>query len=317
MLKKKGFIIFGTAAVLAAGILAGCGGSGGTEATTQSVTADSTDATTTTAATEGILTAESLCKEVSEKMEDIKSYSFDTTTKVDYSVSAEGLNMSMKMDAVMEGETVTESKESHIKFDYSASMLGQEIESENEAYAFVADDGSYVTYSKTDANGEDGKWTKNESETPIDLDSMRNADIYKQIADGKIQAVLTDGNDKVNGKDVYKIETTLPGEMFEEVYSNMYGGGSETSDAFSGADFSKVNAKTELYIYKDSRLPAKTYMDIREYGETLMEHAMSSGGSTQNYTMSFEDFSVDMTTDNYNTIDKIVIPDEVLKEAGE
>ncbi len=308
MLKKKNFILFGTAAVLAAGLLAGCGSSANTDSTTQT-------GETTTAA-EGTLTAESLCKEVSEKMNDIKSYSFDTKTKIDYSVAAEGIDMTMKMDAVMEGETVTESKESHIKFDYNASMLGQEIKAENEAYASIADDGSYVTYSKTEKDGEDGKWTKNESETPIDLDNIRNADIYKQIADGKINAVLTDGNDKVNGKDVYKIETTLPGEIFEEVYSNMYGGGSETSDAFSGADFSKVNAKTELYIYKDSRLPARTYMDIREYGETLMEQAMSSGGSTQNYTMSFEDFSVDMTTDNYNTIDKIVIPDEVLKEAG-
>ena len=308
MLKKKNFILFGTAAVLAAGLLAGCGSSANTDSTTKT-------GETTTAA-EGTLTAESLCKEVSEKMNDIKSYSFDTKTKIDYSVAAEGIDMTMKMDAVMEGETVTESKESHIKFDYNASMLGQEIKAENEAYASIADDGSYVTYSKTEKDGEDGKWTKNESETPIDLDNIRNADIYKQIADGKINAVLTDGNDKVNGKDVYKIETTLPGEIFEEVYSNMYGGGSETSDAFSGADFSKVNAKTELYIYKDSRLPARTYMDIREYGETLMEQAMSSGGSTQNYTMSFEDFSVDMTTDNYNTIDKIVIPDEVLKEAG-
>jgi outer membrane murein-binding lipoprotein Lpp len=308
MLKKKNFILFGTAAVLAAGLLAGCGSSANTDSTTQT-------GETTTAA-EGTLTAESLCKEVSEKMNDIKSYSFDTKTKIDYSVAAEGIDMTMKMDAVMEGETVTESKESHIKFDYNASMLGQEIKAENEAYASIADDGSYVTYSKTEKDGEEGKWTKNESETPIDLDNIRNADIYKQIADGKINAVLTDGNDKVNGKDVYKIETTLPGEIFEEVYSNMYGGGSETSDAFSGADFSKVNAKTELYIYKDSRLPARTYMDIREYGETLMEQAMSSGGSTQNYTMSFEDFSVDMTTDNYNTIDKIVIPDEVLKEAG-
>ena len=308
MLKKKNFILFGTAAILAAGLLAGCGSSANTDSTTQT-------GETTTAA-EGTLTAESLCKEVSEKMNDIKSYSFDTKTKIDYSVAAEGIDMTMKMDAIMEGETVTESKESHIKFDYNASMLGQEIKAENEAYASIADDGSYVTYSKTEKDGEDGKWTKNESETPIDLDNIRNADIYKQIADGKINAVLTDGNDKVNGKDVYKIETTLPGEIFEEVYSNMYGGGSETSDAFSGADFSKVNAKTELYIYKDSRLPARTYMDIREYGETLMEQAMSSGGSTQNYTMSFEDFSVDMTTDNYNTIDKIVIPDEVLKEAG-
>ena len=308
MLKKKNFILFGTAAILAAGLLAGCGSSANKDSTTQT-------GETTTAA-EGTLTAESLCKEVSEKTNDIKSYSFDTKTKIDYSVAAEGIDMTMKMDAIMEGETVTESKESHIKFDYNASMLGQEIKAENEAYASIADDGSYVTYSKTEKDGEDGKWTKNESETPIDLDNIRNADIYKQIADGKINAVLTDGNDKVNGKDVYKIETTLPGEIFEEVYSNMYGGGSETSDAFSGADFSKVNAKTELYIYKDSRLPARTYMDIREYGETLMEQAMSSGGSTQNYTMSFEDFSVDMTTDNYNTIDKIVIPDEVLKEAG-
>ena len=297
MLKKKGFIIIGTTAVLSAGILAGCGGNVTKTGTT--------------------LTAEALCKEVSEKLDDIKSYSFNTGTKVDYSVSAQGMNMTMKMDAIMEGESVTESNEAHIKLGYNATMLGQEIKSENEGYAIVDKDGNYVTYSKTTTNGETGKWVKNESDTEIDLDSMRNADVFKQIAEGKIKATLTDGNDKVNGKDVYKIDAVIPGEMFEEVYSNMYGGGADTSDAFGGADFSKINAKTELYIYKDSHLPARTYMDIKEYGESLIEQAMSSSGTSQNYTVSFGDFSVDMTMDDYNKIDKIVIPDEVLKEAGE
>ena len=313
MLKKKGSIILGTTALLAAGILAGCGGNGATDATTAATTGASDSSTTAS----GTLTAESLCKDVSEKLDDIKSYSFNTGTKIDYSVSTEGMNMTMKMDGIMEGESITESNEAHIKFDYNASMLGQEIKSANEAYAIINDDGSYVTYSKTTTDGETGKWEKNESDTEIDLDSMRNADVYKQIADGKIEAVLTDGNDKVNGKDVYKIDAVIPGELFEEVYSNMYGGSSDTSDAFGGADFSKINAKTELYIYKDSHLPARTYMDIREYGESLMQQAMSSTGSSQDYTISFGDFSVDMSMDDYNKIDKILIPDEVLKEAEE
>lgn len=301
MLKKKGFVLLGSAAVLAAGILAGCGG------TTENVTTSNTG--------DKNLTVEDLAKDVSEKLEDIKSYSFNTATKIDYGISAEGKSLEMKMDGIMEGEAVTDSKEAHIKMNYNATALGQDMKMENEAYAVVDDNDKYITYSKTNSNGEAGKWKKNESSTQIDLDSMKNADIYKQIADGKIKAVLSEGNEKVNGKDVYKIEATIPGELFEEVYSNVYGG-ADTTDAFSGADFSQINAKTDLYIYKDNHLPARTYMDIREYGESLMTQAMSSATS-QNYTINFGDFYVDMTMDDYNKINDIVIPDEVLKEAGE
>ena len=308
-MRKKGIIFLGSTAIMAVSILAGCGGSGNTDQGNNHTESSTIDANAE-------ISADELAKTASEKLKEVKSYSFKTETKMDYTMSANGDKMDMKMDGIISGESVIDSKESHLKIDYNASALDQDLKMDNEAYIISENDGSFVSYSKSNGNTESGKWIKSETKNNIDLESMKNSDIIDQIANGKIEASIADGSYKVNDKDVYKLEATIPGEIFEEVYSNMYGG-AQTSDAFSGADFSQIKAKTEIYIYKDSMLPARTYMDIKEYGEALIQQVIDNASTTQEVETSFGDFFVDMTINDYNQIDDIVIPDEVLKEAGE
>ena len=120
-MKKKSFITIGAAAIAVAGVLAGCGGGAGTQTTTAKSSSDATIETVEE------VTAQSIAKTVSEKMDEVKSYSFDGETKMNYAVSASGTDMSVKMDMKLNGEGVVESKQVHMNADMDMEMLGQEI----------------------------------------------------------------------------------------------------------------------------------------------------------------------------------------------
>ena len=300
-MKKKGLFMTGAAVLAAAGILAGCGGA----ANTGTTTTGSTD--TTTASAEAV-TAQSVAKMVSENMTDVKSYTFDSGSRMGYSMSASGVNMNMNMDMKLAGEGVVDSHNVHMTMDLNMSAMGQESTTKNEAYA-LEENGKYVVYSKTEGEGSDGKWTRAENDTVIEFDKLNNIDVYKEIADGKIEATLSEG-EKINGKDVYKLTAVIPGELFEKAYAAL---GQDSSGGIAGMDFSSGTADCELYIYKDTGLPARTYMDAKNYSENIFKQALTqSSENTEDIEVTVETFDVDMTMDNYNTIDKIEVPAEVL-----
>lgn len=305
-MKKKSFITIGAAAIAVAGVLAGCGGGAGTQTTTAKSSSDATIETVEE------VTAQSIAKTVSEKMDEVKSYSFDGERKMNYAVSASGTDMSVKMDMKLNGEGVVESKQVHMNADMDMEMLGQEIKVKSEAYA-VEEDGKYVVYTKSEGSGVEEGWTKQVTDTKIEFDKLNNLSVYKQIADGNIEAVLTEG-EKINGKDVYKITAKIPGEIFQETFTAL---GSDSTSQFSTIDFSAASANCELYVYKDTGFPARTYMDAKEYGESIFKQAASQTGSADNIAVSVDDFFVDVTMDNYNAIDKIEIPADVKESAKE
>lgn len=296
---KKGLIITGAAVIAAAGILAGCGGSSGSTAATTASNAASADRAEE-------ITAQSIAQMASDNMADADSYSFDGDTQMKYAVASSGMSMDMDMDIKLSGEGVVDTHESHIVMDMDMSVLGQEQKITNESYT-VEEDGKYMVYSKTEGTGSDGSWKKAESGSNVDFERLNNMNVYQKIADGEIEATLSDG-EKVNGKDTYRLDAVIPGELFREVYSAM---GQEATQGISEIDFSNANARCELYIYKDSGLPARTYMDAKEYGESIFKQAMSQAGSEAELEITVDEFDVDMTMDNYNNIDSIDIPTDV------
>ena len=298
-MKKRGFIMMGVAAIAAAGVLAGCGGNGGNN------TATTAAGGSTVAPSDA--TAQTVAKMAYENMEKVKSYSFDGDTKMNYSMSASGVDMSMNVDMNINGEGITDTNEAHVIMDLKMDMLGQDMSTKNEAYA-VKEDGKYTVYSKSEGEGMDEGWQKSEDDTTtVEFESLNNMNVYKQIADGKIEAELSEG-EKINGKDVYKLTCKIPGEIFQETYSAM---GQDSSSGMAGIDFSQASADCDLYIYKDSGLPARTFMDAKEYGENIFKQAMSQSGSTTDATVTVENFEVDMTMDDYDKIDKIEVPADV------
>ena len=298
-MKKRGFIMMGVAAIAAAGVLAGCGGNGGNN------TATTTAGGSTVAPSEA--TAQSVAKMAYESMENVKSYSFDGDTKMNYSMSASGMDMSMNVDMNIEGEGILDTHEAHVLMDLDMQWLGQDMSSKNEAYA-VQEDGKYTVYSKSEGTGADEGWQKSEDDTTtIEFENLNNMNVYKQIADGQIEAELSEG-EKVNGKDVYKLTCKIPGEIFQETYAAM---GQDSSSGMAGVDFSQATADCDLYIYKDSGLPARTFMDAKEYSENIFKQAMSQSGSTTDASVTVENFEEDMIMDDYNKIDKIEVPADV------
>jgi len=54
-------------------------------------------------------------------------------------------------------------------------------------------------------------------------------------------------------------------------------------------------------------------MDAKNYSENIFKQALTqSSENTKDIEVTVETFDVDMTMDNYNTIDKIEVPAEVL-----
>lgn len=305
-MKKKSLITLGIAAVMGVTVLAGC--SGETKKTT-------TDTSTPANAKE-------LAESVVANMENISSLTSELKEVYSGEVKASGFTMGSDMNMTMDTKAYKEGDQevayAEMEMDYKMTGLESIIGAGNsnqhveyEVYSIGSSkDGKYTNYAKSsDSEG----WTKSEVNISVTLLSGQNS-IYKAIADGKAEAKLSDGTVKVNGKDAYKMEATLTGEMFQEAL----GGMNLTQAAnMESLDLSDLSIPVTLYIYKDTKFPAKVEMDAKEFGEKLYSQMSASTMSVAGMEVNLKEFMIEMDFDDYNEVEKFTIPQEVIDTAVE
>ena len=178
----------GMAAVMAAGLMAGCGKKA---------------------------TPESLFKDMEKNSEKIESAKCNIAMKMEMSDGTDSMAVSMDMDM---GVT-TDPAAVYGKGEVDMSALGMDQKAEIEMYQ-VEEDGEQVTYTLTD-----GEWSRNVGSD--DMDDM-NLDMFEDVEDQAKLFELYKDMVEVNGKDCFELTgdmggDTLSGMMGEEMISDLAG----------------------------------------------------------------------------------------------
>ena len=231
MKKQRKLMALGLTAVMAAGLLSGCG----TKAT-----------------------PENLLRDMQKNAE--KTESALLNFKMDVAMGDGTNDIGLGMDINM--ETTTEPEASHGKGTVSINMSGMDFSAETEMYS-VKEGEEYVTYTLME-----DQWTKevtDDGEMTGEVDSI--ADNVEEYAD---QFELAEDLVTVNDKECFELSGELDGDLFSEMMQtdmlDSLAGYGIDEDTLSDMVF-----PCTIDIYKDSILPARLYFDMTESMAPLLE----------------------------------------------
>lgn len=231
MKKQRKLMALGLTAVMAAGLLSGCGKKA---------------------------TPENLLRDMQKNAE--KTESALLNFKMDVAMGDGTNDIGLGMDINM--ETTTEPEASHGKGTVSINMSGMDFSVETEMYS-VKEGEEYVTYTLME-----DQWTKevtDDGEMTGEVDSI--ADNVEEYAD---QFELAEDLVTVNDKECFELSGELDGDLFSEMMQtdmlDSLAGYGIDEDTLSDMVF-----PCTIDIYKDSILPARLYFDMTESMAPLLE----------------------------------------------
>lgn len=271
------------------------------------ITAESEKAAVTESA--DTVSADKLSSQVIENMKGVSrlSQKLSLQMKAESSLQNDGTDISMSMDLAT--DVCSNPSVTHTKGTVNMSLPGQETSSDLKLYLLELyseeTDGKYSIYSSSDGK----TWTSTQQEMPKNED-LYPRQVYEMIAGGDTNASLRGTTEQINGKEAYVIDVTLKGELLKSamqqantVMNDMMEESSDTEDAAVPA---------QVYIYKDTMYPAGIAMDAEKLGNAMIRSLtgdMDSGYSVKTY-------QVRSTFDNFDKVEKIVVPEEI-KAAAE
>ena len=237
-------------------------------------------------------TPENLLRDMQKNAE--KTESALLNFKMEMSMGDAATDISLGMD--MDMETTAEPEAAHAKGTVSVNLSGMDFGVETETYS-VQEDGGYVTYTLME-----DQWTKEAADGgEITGEAAGIADDMEEYAD---QFTLAEDLATVNGKECFELTGELDGELFSEMLQT------DLTDSLSGYGIDEETLSDMVFpctidIYKDSILPARLYFNMTESMAPVLE---DSG-------VTVSECYVDMTFMEYDTVEEITVPDEVLSAA--
>lgn len=238
------------------------------------------------------VTAESLLQEVKSKCDAMKSLETHTTAEITLGSEALGGTMDLTMDMTM--QTTTEPVANYLKENISIPGLGTAMDMEN--YTVVQDD-QILSYA-----GIAGQWMV--SKMAYDKDSVERINAAAEdLLKSKDSLKLADETEDVNGTEAYIITGSISGADVKNLLSSM----ESTLGNLTGntdMDLGDISVDFTYAISKADKNPL--YMEMTFNGMTAGE------GDEQ---VTFNKFNMKMEYTNFDTVDAITVPQDVVDSA--
>ena len=266
--------------------------------------------------------AVSLTKTAMDKVQKAESAHVRTLVDLDVAVEYEALNfnMDMGMNFDVDTEATMDPKRSKSVVATEVELFGQKETVNTTTYTEEPGDGTSVNYTEID-----GKWTKTTTELPEDDGEEKKEvnplvlglGLSKAMSDKTLTAELEEETTEVNGQEAYKINCEITGEPLKTLLEMNSGTTEKLDFDLEKVDWSTVNVPAELYIYKESKYPARIVMDLDTLADQVLAQKLDDfvadvldGVPVDGLKLTITGCKVDMTFDRYNEIDEIVIPEE-------
>ena len=234
------------------------------------------------------VTAESLLQEVQSKCDAMKSLETHTTAEITLESDALGGTMDMTMDMTM--QTTTEPVANYLKGNISIPGLGTAMDMEN--YTVVQDD-QILSYT-----GIAGQWMA------YDKDSVERINAAAEdLLKSKDSLKLADETQDVDGTEAYMISGSISGADVKNLLSSMESTlGGLTGDTEMNLD--DITVDFTYAVSKADKMPL--YMDMVFSG-------LGAGEGDEQVT--FSKFNMKMEYTNYDTVEAITVPQDVVDSA--
>lgn len=219
-------------------------------------------------------------------MEKVKSFAGDLDMQMSMNISSEGVAMDMNMGMTGTIECTSDPDIFHMDGTLSMDLLNMSVDMD--MYTQVDGDKSITYINMMD------EWMK--SEETVEEGGME--DMYTVAGDGK-DMTLAEETEKIGDKEVYVLTSTISGEEFQEIMGSM----EEMTESLGEVDFSTMEAEVTLKIYKDTVLPASVSIVMSDSGE---------GIESEGVLVKFNNISVVLNYNEFDSIDSITIPEEAL-----
>lgn len=239
-------------------------------------------------------TPENLLRDMQKNAEEKESVLMNF--KIEMAFTDGSADVSLGVDMNM--ETVAEPESVHGKGTVSLNMDGVDFDVETEMYS-VKEEDEYVTYSLMQ-----DQWTRevaDDGEMTGEVDNI--AEDVQEYAD---QFKLSEELVTINDKECFELTGELGGDLFSEmIQMDMLDSLEEygiDEDALADMVF-----PCTIDIYKDSILPARLYFEMSDTIASILE----------NSGVTISECYVDMTFMEYDTVEEITVPDEVVTSAAD
>lgn len=258
-------------------------------------------------------TPEELLKEVNTNLSKVSSFEANTKMDLDMDMSISGTSIPFTTNLDLDIKATTKPSIVYMNGKITMDLFGGTNKGDIESYITV-DDKDIVTYTKsTDGSS----WSKTVT-TDSDAPSSDVLNMLSGITVSDTKYTLEDTKDKINDADVYLLKGTVNYEQVKSLLgSSLLKDSAVTGELVSdNYDYSKFTPSVELYIYKDSKLPAKVNIDMAKALESVVNSVASNDeANTSSSSVTANKFNVNMTFSNFNKVDAITIPDNVLSSA--
>lgn len=255
----------------------------------------------------------------------VESFKADMTTNLDGTVSIGGIEAELELNSDIGMESALKEGISHQKGTLKVSAIGLSVDAPIESYT-QSEGTKTTTYSST--NG--GKWVKSvvdsasTSETTgeqgqqeeqqnadIDVDSKAVIGLFQKIMSGEVKAELAKETETICGKEAFRMDITIAGDVLQDILKIIIQAMGERAQIPDDLDLTNTTTVLVLHIYKDSRLPASLRIDCTELGNALIRSFLKTDGIEGRA----DRFTFEIVVPEYNTVDSIRIPEEVISGA--
>ena len=266
-------------------------------------------------------TAVSITQKVMKNVEKVQS--FTGNIKLDYEgpASISGMEVDLTLRADCDMESSVASGVSHVKGTIGADLpvLGnidlpiesyQQIEND-EPVAYMSMDGNNWIKVKSEKET-DGNGTEESSEnTAAGPDLKTGLGILQKIARGEIKAELAEETEMKGDKEVYRMDVTVSGDLIAEVLKAAEEASDEGTSIPQDLDLTGADANIVFYVYKEEMLPASIVIDCTALGSVLIREMLKDG----EFSASADKCVITIDNLEYNTVDELQIPQEVISSA--
>lgn len=249
------------------------------------------------------VTVESILTETAKNLESVESIEGSLSMEMGFGISQSGFSMGMNMNMDFDMEVMKDPSMFHMNGNVGMDLMDFSVDME--AYGETKENQSIVYMNVGD------EWTKQSS----DATEEESFDILQSVKDllpedpGEkgIQAVLAEDTETVNGKDAYVITSQLSGEDIGDALDVFESLMEDSID--SEMDLSDLTVEVTIKVYKDSMLPASI-------GMTMADGAVSVADE-DGMAMTLDGLSYEFIISEYNSVEKIEIPEEALNAEEE
>jgi hypothetical protein len=135
----------------------------------------------------------------------------------------------------------------------------------------------------------------------------------KAIADGDISAQLREETVMINDKEAWQMDFVITGEFLGQMLDK--GGFTLGGLSIDTADinWAEIEVPAQIYIYKETELPARITMDCTPIGAQMIESMFTDymdSLSLEGIRLKVTSYTLDITIDRYNEIEAFEIPAE-------